>query len=462
MQLISYGAAREVTGSKHLLKVNGKNILLDCGMFQGHRQDADKKNRKLPIDPKKIDHIVISHAHMDHTGLLPLYVKNGYENEICATFATRDLCNYMLQDSAYIQEREAEYLSKKHKTAIPPLYDEEDVKKTLDQFCTIGYNRRHELTEGVSITFLEAGHILGSAQVFIEIDDKEDGKHKTLLFTGDLGRKGLPILRDPAYVPEADYLLCESTYGNRFHKYIADVDDYFEEIINRTVKRGGKILIPAFALERTQEVVYHLHLLMRQNRIPEIPIFVDSPLATNVTEVFKSHPECFDDETYKEFLKDDKNPFGFGRLEYTSNVEDSKRLNNFNHPCVIISASGMMEHGRILHHLKNNIENPANTVVVVGYQAENTLGRHILEKQKSVRIFGEFYNLRCDVEVIDAFSGHADRSDLLDHIAHIKEKPKKVFLVHGEENQGLTFGQILLENGYQEVYIPEFGRSYKL
>lgn len=462
MQLISYGAAQEVTGSKHLLKVNGKNILLDCGLFQGHRKEAAIKNHELPIDPKSIDSIVISHAHMDHTGLLPLYVKNGYDKEIYSTFATRDLCNYMLQDSAYIQEREAEYLTKKKREFVAPLYNDEDVKATLEKFCTISYNRRHQVAEGVFITFLEAGHILGSAQVYLEIDDQEDGKRKTILFTGDLGRKGLPILRDPAYVPEADFVICESTYGNRFHKYIADVDDHFETIINRTVKRGGKILIPAFALERTQEVVYHLHLLMMQNRIPEIPIFVDSPLATNVTEVFKAHPECFDDETYKEFIQNNKNPFGFGRLKYTANVEDSKRLNNFPHPCVIISASGMMEHGRILHHLKNNIENPANTVMVVGYQAKHTLGRRILEKEKQVRIFGDFYNLRCDVEVIDAFSGHADRSDLLDHLAHIKEKPKKIFLVHGEEQQGLTFGKILLENGYPEVHIPEFGKSYQI
>lgn len=462
MKYTSYGAAREVTGSKHLLEVNGYKILLDCGLFQGRRKEAAEKNKKLLIDPSTIDRMVISHAHMDHTGLLPYYVKNGYQNEIIATHATKDLCEYMLADSAYIQEREAEYLRKKGKEFVEPLYDSDDAVKALSYFSTIGYNHSHEVVPGVKLTYYEAGHILGSAQIYLEIDDKDDGQHKTLLFTGDLGRKGLPILRDPQYIEEADYVICESTYGNRFHKYIADVDDYFERVINETIKRGGKIIIPAFALERTQEVVYHLHSLINQERIPEIPIFVDSPLACNVTTVFKKHPECFNEETYNEFLKHDNNPFGFGRLKYITKVEDSKRLNNFNQPCVIVSASGMMEHGRILHHLKNNIENPANTILVVGYQAANTLGRKILEKQEVVKILGETYRVKANVEVVDAFSGHADRSDLIDHLSHIKNPPKKVFLVHGEEGQGLTFCKILKENDFPDVTVTNLAESYEL
>lgn len=461
MKLISLGAAREVTGSKHLLEVNGYKILLDCGLFQGHRQESAEKNRKLLLDPASLDAMLISHAHMDHTGLIPYYTKNGYKKEIISTHATRDLVTYMLEDSAFIQSREAEYLREKGKDVVEPLYDIDDAQASLNQFSTIGYKVRHQVVPGVFATYYEAGHILGSAQIYLEIDDQEDGKRKTLLFTGDLGRKGLPILRDPEKITEADFVICESTYGNRFHKYIEEVDDVFERIVKETIRRGGKIIIPAFALERTQEVVYHLHVLMSSGRIPELPIFVDSPLACNVTTVFKAHPECFDSETYNEFIKNDINPFGFGRLKYVTKVEDSKRLNSFNQPCIIIAASGMMEHGRVLHHLRNNIENPANTILIVGYQAENTLGRKILERQPVVKIFGENYSLRAQVEVIDAFSGHADRSDLIDHLSAINTKPKQIFLVHGEEGQGLTFADILRESDFPAVTVAEMGAVYQ-
>ncbi|PIQ78274.1 MBL fold metallo-hydrolase [Candidatus Peregrinibacteria bacterium CG11_big_fil_rev_8_21_14_0_20_41_10] len=463
MKLTSYGATREVTGSKHLLEVNGKKILLDCGMFQGRRKEAAEKNHNLPIDPAGIDHIIVSHAHMDHTGSLPTYVKNGYANEIISTHATRDLSSYMLADSAYIQEREAEYLTERKREFIEPLYNMEDVTKTINNFATIGYHVRHEVTPGVWLTYYDAGHILGSAQIYLEIDDHDDdNKRKTLYFTGDLGRKGLPILRDPELIREADFIISECTYGNRFHKYIVDVDDHFERVINETVNRGGKVIIPAFALERTQEVVYHLHLLMNQKRIPEIPIFVDSPLACNVTTVFKSHPECYDKEIYEEFIKQNDNPFGFDRLKYITDVQDSKNLNNLKQPAIIISASGMMEHGRVLHHLKNNIENPANTIMVVGYQAAYTLGRQIIEGQKVVKILGKSYKNNAQVEIMDAFSGHADRSDLINHLSYFDPKPKQIFLVHGEEGQGLTFKEILEELDYTGVTVSEFGVGYDL
>jgi len=462
MRVCFYGAAREVTGSKHLLEINGKKILLDCGMFHGHRKEAKEKNQNLGFDAKSIDVVILSHAHIDHSGLLPLLCKSGFKGKIICTFATRDLCTYMLQDSAYIQEREAEYLREKGRDVVEPLYTQEDAKNIIKHMLCISYDERHEVVPGVNLTFVEAGHILGAAMIYLEIDDKDDGEHKTLTFTGDRGRKGLPILRDPAYVDECDYLITETTYGNRFHKFIKDIDDHFEELINKAIARGGKIIIPAFALERTQEVVYHLNVLIKQNRIPEIPVYVDSPLAVNVTTVFKEHPECMDKATYDEFLKNDKNPFGFGMLRYITDVNDSKALNGKHGPMVIISASGMMEHGRILHHTKNNIEDSRNLFLIVGYQAENTLGRKLIEGEKSVNIFGKAHKVKAQVEVIDAFSGHADRSDLIDFVTHM-DGLQKAFLVHGEEQQGLTFSEILDDiKPDVDVHVPRFSDCFDL
>lgn len=462
MKLGFYGAAREVTGSKHMLQVNGKNILLDCGIFQGRRQESAEKNKDLMFDASKIDAVILSHAHMDHSGDLPYMVKMGYDGPIYTTSATRDLCTYMLMDSAYIQQREVEYILKRKGKVVEPLYTEEEVTETMKLMMTVAYHRRTEIAPGVHMTFFDAGHILGSAITFLEIDDQEDGQRKTLTFTGDLGRKGLPILRDPEYIEQTDYLITETTYGNRFHKFIDDVEDYFEELVNKTVKRGGKIIIPAFALERTQEVVYYLNLLTQQGKIPRIPIYVDSPLAVNVTQVFRSHPESFSKEVYEEFLHNGVNPFGFGLLRYIQDVNDSKALNAKKGPMIIISASGMMEHGRVLHHLKNNIEDPANLILVVGYQAENTLGRKILDGEKDVKIFGESYRVRAEVAVVDAFSGHADRSDLIDFISEIKGL-KQAFLVHGEESQGLTFKDILGEIRPEvDITVPRRGQIIDL
>lgn len=463
MKVCFYGAAREVTGSKHLLEVNGYRILLDCGMFQGHRKEAAEKNKNLMFDAESVDAVILSHAHIDHSGDLPYLVKQGYKGPIFSTYATRDLCSYMLQDSAYIQEREVEWMRKKNMNElVEPLYTVDDAIKTLSYFNCISYDTRTEVVPGVYLSFVEAGHILGSAMVFLEIDDEEDGQRKTLTFTGDRGRKGLPILRDPVYITESDFLISECTYGNRFHKFVKDIDVHFEELINEAVARGGKIIIPAFALERTQEVVYHLNLLMQENRIPEIPVYVDSPLAVNVTTVFKGHPECFNKEVYDEFLADDKNPFGFGRLRYITDVNESKELNKKNGPMIIISASGMVEHGRILHHIKNNVEDPRNVIIIVGYQAEHTLGRKLINGDKEVNIFGNSYRVKAKVEVLDAFSGHADRSDLIDFVSHIHGL-KKTFLVHGEEDQGLTFAEIMNEiKPDTEVFVPSRGNCFDL
>jgi metallo-beta-lactamase family protein len=464
MKIEFFGAAREVTGSKHLIHANGKKILLDCGMYHGHRQEAWDKNHSFPCDPKEIDAVILSHAHIDHSGLIPFIVRKGYSGPIYCTNATRDLSTHMLNDSGYIQERDAEYINKKKKKQgeplVEPLYTVEDSRKAMNQFTGVGYDRAFVVEEGVVGCFYDAGHILGSAVVHLIVYEKDKNKRTYIGFTGDLGRKNIPILRDPVVLPKTQYLITECTYGDRFHETNKEADRQLIEVVNKTYKKGGKIIIPAFSVGRTQEVVYRLNLALRNGQIPDFPIFVDSPLAGNVTEVFASHPECFDAKVNREFTKNRLNPFGFGRLKYISDVEESKKLNTFKGPCVIISASGMCEFGRIQHHLKNNIEDEKNTILLVGYMAENTLGRKIQEKQKIVKIFGDNYRLRADVFKINAFSAHADRSDLLDYISRIDDL-KKVFLVHGEQDQGFKFKDVLKESGYKDVAMPAMGDVFE-
>lgn len=460
------GAAKEVTGTKHLITFNGKKILLDCGMFQGHREDADKKNREFLFDPKELDAVILSHAHIDHSGLLPYLNKSGYSGPIYCTHATRDLCNYMLSDSAYIQEREFEWLKKKKKKKNggfieEPLYRLEDAENTLKQFHAVDYEQSFIVDEGIVASFYDAGHILGSSLVHLILYDKETKKHLRICFTGDLGRRGLPILRDPSPIPQTDILITETTYGNKLHSALQTIDDDLATIINKMCEDGGKLVIPSFAMERAQEVIYHIHKLRDAKKIPSFPVYVDSPLASNVTEVFRMHMECFDKETCDEFIKHGDNPFGFGELTYTRSVEDSKALNEKPGPMIIISASGMCEHGRILHHLRNNIEDPKNIVLIVGYQAEHTLGRKLVDGHKQVKIFGDPYKVRASVYVMDAFSAHADRSDLLDYIGKI-EGLKKVFLVHGEEKQLDAFNEALHQNGFDDVYIPSLGEEVEI
>ena len=462
MKIFFGGAAGEVTGSKHLIEFNGKKILLDCGMFQGHRKEAAEKNEKLLWDPKDLDAILLSHAHIDHSGLLPLMVKEGYEGPIYSTHATRDLCNYMLMDSAYIQEREVEWMKKKKKKIDEePLYNSEDAEQTLKHFEAVNYEQSFVVADGVVASFYDAGHILGSSLVHLIFHDKETDKRLRVGFTGDLGRKGLPILKDPQMIPETDVLITESTYGNRLHARIDTVGDDLAAVVNQVAADGGRLIIPAFALERTQEIVYHLHLLSDKGLIPHIPIYVDSPLAGNVTEVFRTHMECYDKETREEFVANGDNPFGFGDLKYTRSVEDSKSLNEKSGPMIIISASGMCEHGRILHHLKNNIEDPKNVVLIVGYQASNTLGRKLVEGNKQVNIFGDPYKVRAQVYVMDAFSAHADRSDLIDYVNKVNGL-KKLILVHGEATQREEFTKALNENGFDDIYSPELGDTLEI
>lgn len=465
MKILFGGAAGEVTGSKHLITFNGKKILLDCGLFQGHRKESDEKNRHFFFDPKELDVVILSHAHMDHSGILPYLVKGGYKGPIYCTHATRDLCNYMLADSAYIQQREVEWMEKKKKKnpedVVEPLYGIEEVEKTLKSFIAVGYEQSFVVANGVVASFYDAGHILGSALVHMIFYDSKKKKHMKVCFTGDLGRRGLPILRDPQPIPETDVLISETTYGNRLHASLQTIEDDLAAIVNQVCKNGGKLIIPAFALERTQEIVYHLHLLHKKKKIPSIPVYVDSPLAGNVTEVFRSHIECFDAKVAEEFIEHGDNPFGFGELKYTRTVEDSKSLNTKSGSMIIISASGMCEFGRILHHLKNNIEDPKNVILIAGYQAENTLGRKLVDGNKSVNIFGDPYQVKASVYVMDAFSGHADRSDLLDYITHV-DGLKKIFLVHGEQTQLEAFSHALDENGYKDVYIPKYGEEVEI
>jgi len=465
MKITFLGAAKEVTGSKHLLEVNGKRIFLDFGMFQGRREESDTKNKAINFDAKKIDAVILSHAHIDHSGDLPILMKAGFKGPIYSTHATRDLCAHMLLDSGMIQENETNYLNeklrKKGKPEVQPLYTAQDARDTLTQFVGMSYDHPFEVVPGLVVSFREAGHILGSAQVIMVIDDIETKEQKIVVFTGDLGRKNLPLLRDPYQVERADVLIMESTYGNRFHKNVTDVPEQLEKIVKAACAKGGKIIVPAFALERTQEIVYYLNILAKENRIPTIPIYVDSPLAVNLTSIFTSHPECLDRDTWETFLNNQKNPFGFGLVKYITDVEDSKALNEYRGPCIIISAAGMCEHGRILHHLKNNIEDPKNTILIVGYMAAETLGRKILEKQPIVKIFGEPYKLNATVVVMDAFSAHADRSDLIDYVEHIRDL-KKIFLVHGEESQSTMLRDILKGEGHKDVTVAGPGESFTI
>ena len=463
MKLTFLGAAKSVTGSMHMIESNGSRILMDCGLFQGRREESNRRNRNFSFDPKEVERVVLSHAHIDHSGNLPNLVKQGYENSIYSTFATRDLCVAMLNDSAHIQEKDAEYLNKRKERRgeplVEPMYDFEDVEKALSLFRGIGYGKGFYVSENVKLTFYDAGHILGSALSVFDI--RENGKELRLAYIVDLGRKNLPILRDPSLVKGIDFMMIESAYGNRLHDDLSATEDKLARVVNQTVEAGGKIIIPAFSLGRTQEVVYCLNRLQVRKKIPQIKIFVDSPLAVNVTEILRLHPECFDQETRKMIALNEK-PFGWGKVNYIRDVEQSKKLNRLEEPCVIISASGMCETGRILHHLKNNIEDQRNTIMVVGFMARNTLGRRIVEKQDEVKIFGDKYRLKAKVEIFNEFSAHADRNELLAYAEQTKDSLKAVFVVHGEEEQSEALADGIRDLGVANVLVPDLGQEVVL
>lgn len=470
MKITFHGAAQTVTGSQHLVEVDGHRILLDCGLYQGSRKESDRRNRNLPFDPASVDVLVLSHAHIDHSGNIPNLIKAGFKGDVVCTFATRDLCAAMLRDSGNIQERDVEYVNKKRlrrgEPPVEPIYTEEDAIHALGCFLAIGYERPYTLLPGVTLTFYDAGHMLGSAMVALDFADDE-GRDRRLVFSGDVGRPDTPILRDPALLDAADVVIMESTYGGRTHPPIDESEKELEQAINETYRRGGKVIIPAFAVGRTQQLVYTLNKLFHAHDIPDMPIFVDSPLAVNVTNVFRLHPEAYDRETLDYMTKEDPDGdvFGFPRLRYVRQVEQSKELNFLREPAVIISASGMVEHGRILHHVKNNIEDPRSTILIVGWQAPDTLGRSLVEGASEVRIFGETYQRRAQVRVLNGFSGHADHDGLLNWVRAFQRRPEQIFLVHGELESAEALAAGLRDDlGYKpgQVRIPAMHQVFKV
>ncbi len=457
-----WGAARTVTGSMHLVQVNGHNILLDCGLYQGKRAEAFERNRQFPFAPGDIQAVVLSHAHIDHCGNLPNLARQGFKGPIYCTPATRDLLSIMLADSAKIQEEDADFLNQQRQPAEPaiePLYRPADVQPAVGLAQAVAYGREQEILPGVRFRFLDAGHLLGSAMVAMHM--RIGGGDQTLTFTGDLGRKNLPILRDPEPVPPADFLISESTYGGRTHPPAEQLAETLGAVVRRTSARGGMLLIPAFSLGRTQAVVYALHQLMQTGKLPDLPIFVDSPLATSATEIFRRHPECFDQDTAA-LLGKDPDLFGQRRVRYIHSVEESKQLNHRTEPCVIIAASGMCENGRILHHLKNHVEDPRTTIVIAGFQAPNTLGRRLVEKQSEVRIFNQVLKLRAEVVIMNGFSSHADHPELLAALLPLAQKAKQVCLVHGDLEPAEALARDLHGHGFPQVAIPQRGQTIDL
>jgi metallo-beta-lactamase family protein len=467
VEFYSLGAAEEVTGSKHILEVDGQSYLIDCGAFQGSRAEADKKNRNLGIAADRIESVILTHGHHDHCGLLPLLVKQGYKGNIYATPASRDIASLIMMDSANIQARDAVYLKnqaqkKGEKFDWAPLYSEQDAIAAVGQTIGVSYNRPMFMSENVSFEFYDAGHILGSAIAAIKI--KKGGEELNILATGDLGRKGKPIIRNPEIPKTApDYIILESTYGDRRHDSTDNALKKLAEIAARTVKNKGKILIPSFAIERTQELVYYFHLLVDEGVIPEVPIYVDSPMATNATTIFQVHPECYGEEIKQAFIKHHKNPFGFNSLHFTTSVQESKALNEHPGPLIIISADGMCEAGRIQHHLIHNIQDPNTTIMTVGYMAENTLGRRIRNRESEVKIHGEWFKLKAHVEEINAFSAHADYQEMLEWLKAVDtSRLKGIFLVHGEKKSQTFLQKYLKENGFPNVEIVKYGKTYSL
>ena len=527
VHVYSLGAAEEVTGSKHIFEIDGRSFMIDCGAFQGKRAVADEKNRNFEIAVDKIETVILTHAHYDHCGLLPLLAKKGYDGNIYATPATRDLADLVMMDSARIQARDAEYLRKQaqkkgEKFTWQPLFTEKDCVKAENQIVSLSYNRKMYIAPDVQLEYFDAGHILGSAMAYITITgqrgkeklspelskiniwnkifglkakiderrirsdrrkatpeeqaayngperrsgkDRREGQNEIrILYTGDLGRTTKPIIRDPAVnMPAPDYIFLESTYGNRRHEGSEIAMEELRKVVRRAIDRKGKIIIPAFAIERTQEIVYYLHMLVDQKKIPQIPIYVDSPMAVNATSIFQVHPECYSSEIQEAFLKHHKNPFGFGSLSFVTSVEESKSLNDKAGPMIIIAADGMCEAGRVVHHLANGISDPKNTVLIVGYMAEQTLGRRIKDGDKEVKIMGEWYQVNAAIETINAFSAHADYTESVKWLDSIDtSRLKKIFMVHGEKDAQTFFKDYLADHGYRKVQVVKYGETYEL
>jgi len=472
MRIGFHGAAQTVTGSQHLLRVNGHNLLLECGLFQGRREETYKRNRNFPFEPRKIDAVILSHAHIDHSGNLPNLVKSGFRGQIFTTPASAHLANLMLLDSGHIQESDAEYINKKRarrgEPPMEPLYTIEDAAMVAPLFSNVDYGQTFEPIPGVRARLVEAGHILGSAAVMMDIEEsgnhaggihaggRSRGRSRRVWFSGDIGRRDLPLIRDPLLPEQADYMIMECTYGDKPHANPQEAYAELQGVVQRTAARGGKVIIPAFAVGRTQELVYCLHRMMDSGELPRLPVYVDSPLAVNASEIFRAHPECLDAET-QAFMRDDqhKSALGFGLMHYVRSVEQSKALNERKDPMVIISASGMAESGRILHHLRNNIGEPRNTVLIVSWQAPHTLGRRLAEQERQVKIFGEVYERRAEVVTISGFSAHGGQNFLVEYAQAVKGVVKEIYLVHGEAKAAQALQEKLVGAGMKRPHYPE-------
>ncbi len=457
------GAAQTVTGSMHLLQVGPRRLLIDCGLFQGHRAEARARNRDLPRKAVQADAVLLTHAHIDHSGNLPTLVRRGFQGAVHATAATVDLCQHMLRDSGRIHEADARWLNKKHHKEpdyepVEPLYTEEDAVAALDRFTPHAYGESFSPWPEVTVQFIDAGHVLGSASVVV--DARLNGHRRRVVLSGDIGRRGLPILRDPTLPEHADYVVMESTYGNRVHAPTLRMDDQLLEAVQAARARGGKIIIPSFALERTQEIVFALNRLIQGGRLSPLPVYVDSPLTVDLTEVFRRREECYDAETAA-FDEAHGDPFGFGLLTMVSSVEESKALNHLQGPAIIISASGMCEGGRVVHHLRNSVEDPKNMVIIVGYQAPHTLGRRLVERRPKVRIFGVERDLLAEVRVLNAFSAHADRDELLWWAEGCGPQVRDYFLVHGDGDQCEALAGHLRQRG-RRAHVPAPGETVDL
>ncbi len=461
MRIIFHGAAHTVTGSQHLLEINGSRLLLDCGLYQGRRADTYARNLNFPFDARRLDAVILSHAHIDHAGNLPNLIRRGYEGSIYVTKATGELSDVMLQDSGHIQESDAKFMNRKRalrrEPPLEPIYTQADAMKVAGHFRGMDYDQSFEPIPGVTARFVDAGHILGAAAVSLEIE--ESGRKIRLWFSGDIGRYDLPLIRDPILPEVADYMIMECTYGDKPHHDPATAFQEFRDIVIRTIERKGKVIIPAFAVGRTQELVYHLNHMMTSGDIPLVPIYVDSPLAVKASQVFKNHPEYFDAETRK-FVEQARHPaLDFKMLKYVSDVEESKALNTRQDPMVIISASGMAESGRILHHLRNNVEDVRNTICIVSWQAPDTLGRRLADRQKQIRIFGEAYEVRAEIATIGGLSAHAGQDLLTKYAVAVKASVKQIFLVHGEEKPARALQEQLRLNDMHQTHYPELHES---
>ena len=464
MKLTFYGAAQTTTGSMHLVEANGKRILLDCGLYQGHRKEAFEKNRNLPVDASKIDYVILSHAHIDHSGNLPQLVRQGFRGRVFARQSTTDLCDIMLRDSCFLQKRDLEYVNKRRrkegKKLFEPLYDESDVDALMQLFVPTHMHEPREISRGITLEFFNAGHILGSALVQLDIRSDHGHNHR-LLFSGDLGQPNQPILRHYEYPAGADILLIESTYADRYHPSADDVELKLERMLKYIDRHNSKLLVPAFSVGRTQQIIYYLNRLAEKRKFPhEVKVFIDSPLSQKATKIYANHREVYNDEA-RAMLAAGKDPLACPNMSFVGTPEESMALNDMSGPMIIIAASGMCEGGRVLHHLKHCIQDPDNIVLIVGFQAENTLGRRVVEKRNPLRVLGEEIELKAQVEVINALSAHADRAGLTDWMDEVKDNVRHAFAVHGEPEKVAAMAELLKEHGIPNVVAPMPGQTYK-